>query len=119
MKVKQFLNQVLTRTSDENLTKPDDLETGNTTNCSGDDLSGVVEGEKILFWARDEILRGGIYHFTEENKAVELDIDKHFKEIRNGNKDLLALAHACLKWIEVSRIPPRPPEKETVSLFGD
>lgn len=83
--------------------------------CGDYPLPGEAEAEKILFAARDQIMKGGVFHFTEETKAAEAEINKTYKAILSGGRDFVALRTACTQWVEVSRKAPRPPD--TVSLF--
>jgi len=78
-------------------------------------LPGEKEADKILFAARDQIVKNGIFHFTPETAEAEMDIDRTYKAIINGGHDFTALSAACDRWIEASRKAPAP--AETVSLF--
>ena len=72
-------------------------------------LPGEVEADKILFGARDEVIKGGIFHFTPETQAAEAEVNLAYKAILQGGRDFAALRAACARWVEVARKPPAPP----------
>jgi hypothetical protein len=109
MKVKSFLNQSLTQTQ---------TETGEPTiRCADYLLPGEAEADKILFAARDEIVAGGVYHFTPETDATELEINRTYKAILAGGSDFDSLRDACARWVAVARKPPAA--TGTAPLFGE
>jgi len=78
-------------------------------------LPGEKEADAILFGARDEVIRGGVFHFTPETQAAEVEVNRTYKAILDGGRDFAALRAACARWVEVARKPPAPPDM--ASLF--
>jgi hypothetical protein len=110
MKVKPFLNQALTRISDDESETPGTPETGNPViRCADYPMPGEVEADKILFGARDEVIKGGVFHFTPETQAAEAEVNQTYKAILDGGRGFAALRAACARWVEVARKPPAPP----------
>lgn len=116
MKVKPFLNQALTRISDDESETSGTPETGNPIiRCADYPLPGELEADRILFGARDEVIKGGVFHFTPETQAAEMEVNRTYKAILDGGRNFAALRAACARWVEVARIPPAPPAM--ASLF--
>ena len=116
MKVKPFLNQALTRISDDESETSGTPETVNPIiRCADYPLPGELEADRILFGARDEVIKGGVFHFTPETQAAEMEVNRTYKAILDGGRNFAALRAACARWVEVTRIPPAPPE--TGALF--
>ncbi len=110
MKVKPFLNQALTRISDDDTETSDTPETGNPViRCADYPLPGELEADKILFGARDEVIKGGVFYFTRETQAAEVEVNQAYKAILEGGLDFAGLRAACTRWVEVARKPPAPP----------
>lgn len=79
-------------------------------------LPGEKEADQILFAALDQIKKDGVFHYSSETAAAEMDIDRTYKSIINGGHDFAALRAACGRWVEAARQAPDPPE--TISLFS-
>jgi hypothetical protein len=77
--------------------------------CADYPLPGEKEADAILFGARDEIIKGGVFHFTPETKAAEVEVNRTYKAILDGGRDFVTLRAACVRWVEVARKPPAPP----------
>jgi len=92
------------------------LETVNMIiRCADYPRPGELEADKILFGARDEVIKGGVFHFTPETQAAEVEANQKYKDILDGGRDFAALRAACARWVEVARKPPAPPDM--ASLF--
>jgi len=83
--------------------------------CADYPLPGEKEADAILFGARDEVIKGGVFHFTPETQAAEMEVNRTYKAILDGGRNFAALRAACARWVEVARIPPAPPAM--ASLF--
>jgi hypothetical protein len=83
--------------------------------CGDYPLPGESEADKILFAARDEIVKGGVFHFTAETQAAETEVNKSYKAILKGGSDFKALCEACAQWVKAARTKPAAPG--TVDLF--
>ena len=83
--------------------------------CADYPLPGEKEADAILFAARDEIIKGGVFHFTPETRAAEAEVSRTHKAILGGGSGFAALRAACARWVEVARKPPAPPAM--ASLF--
>ncbi len=77
--------------------------------CADYPLPGEKEADQILFGARDEVIKGGIFHFTQETQAAEVDINRTYKAILDGGSDFAALREACTRWVRSARTKPAPP----------
>lgn len=116
MKVKSFLNQLHTETPDSKTEQTGAPGQGNPViRCADYFLPGEKEADAILFGARDEVIRGGVFHFTPETQAAEVEVNRTYKAILDGGRDFAALRAACARWVEVARKPPAPPDM--ASLF--
>ncbi len=118
MKVKPFLNQALTRISKDVVKTSGAPGTKNPIIRRPDyPLPGEKEAEAILYGARDEIIRDGVYNWrTAECEMAELDINKTYKAILNGGRDFAALREACARWVLVARMNPRVATAEQSTL---
>jgi hypothetical protein len=89
----------------------DDIKTAE--GGSGSEAQLEQAGEKaadiILFGARDQIIKGGVFHFTPETHAAEMEVDRAYKAILEGGRDFATLQAACARWVEVAQKPPAPP----------
>ncbi|KAF0158822.1 MAG: hypothetical protein FD159_909 [Syntrophaceae bacterium] len=74
-----------------------------------DYLPGEKEADEILFGARDEIIKGGVFHFTQETQAAEITVNRTYKAILDGGRDFEALRVACTHWSAAARKAPVPP----------
>lgn len=84
--------------------------------CADYPLPGELEADKIVFGARDEVIRGGVYYWkTAEHQAVEAEVNQTYKAILDGGQNFAALRAACARWVVMARTPPAPPE--TGALF--
>lgn len=83
--------------------------------CADYPLPGEKEADEILFGARDNIIAGGVFHWTPETQAAETEINKTYKAILDGGQDFAALRAACARWVEAAGKPPVPPDM--ASLF--
>lgn len=68
--------------------------------CADYPLPGEKQADEIIFGARDEIVAGGVFHFTPQTDAVELEINRTFKAILAGGSDFNSLRAACARWVE-------------------
>lgn len=80
-------------------------------------LLGEAEADEILFAARDQIIAGGVYHFTPETDAAELEINRTYKAILAGGSDFDSLRAACFRWVAAARTKPAP--SDSAGLFPD
>lgn len=83
--------------------------------CADYPLPGEKEADAILFGARDEVIRGGVFHFTPETQAAEMEVNRTYKAILDGGSGFEALRAACARWVEVAGTSPPPPD--TGELF--
>lgn len=103
MKVKPFLNQALMRISEDDMERSGIPETGKPIIRCGDyPLPGEKEADEIIFGARDEIVNVGVFHFTPETQAAEVEVNRTYKAILDGGHDFAALKEACSHWVEAS-----------------
>jgi len=77
--------------------------------CADYPLPGELEADKIVFGARDEIIKGGVFHFTPETQAAEAEVSRTHKAILDGGSGFAALRAACARWVEVARKPAAAP----------
>lgn len=77
--------------------------------CADYHLPGELEADKILFVARDEIIKGGVFHYTPETQAAEVAVNQAYKAILSGGSDFDSLRAACARWVLKARTKPAPP----------
>lgn len=110
MKVKSFLKQSHTQTPNGKTEQTGAPNQGNPIiRCADYPLPGELEADKILFGARDEIVAGGVFRFTPETQAAEMEVNRTYKAILDGGRNFAALRAACARWVETARKPPAAP----------
>ncbi|MFZ2396318.1 MAG: hypothetical protein WAW09_08545 [Smithella sp.] len=81
-----------------------------------ENFPGERRASAILDSTINLIRNGGVFYPSPQTEAAEEEINRCYKNIKNGGSDFEALTMACNSWVKAGRTAPAPPE--TNCLFS-